>query len=90
MCVLLSSINSGASLSSVERKSQSSTEADGRFSFKLVCMDSQYEDLIEQCTGLKLIRQIEKEDNGKKSVCLEFDVVFAPPKPFRYLLVLSH
>ena len=77
-------INSGASLSSVEYKSQSCTEVDGRFSFKLVCMDSKYEDLIEQCTGIKLIRQIEKED---KSVCLEFGIVFAPPKPFRYLLV---
>lgn len=53
------------------------------FSFKLTCNDKRFEDLISQCTGIKLIGQSEKETDGEKCVCLEFGIVFAPPKAFR-------
>ncbi len=59
------------------------SEGNADFTFQLVCCDPQYEELIEQCTGLRLIRQTRQEDKG---VCLEFSIIFAPSKSFRYYL----
>lgn len=57
------------------------TERDDVFTFKLVCSDPQFKELIDQCTGVRLIKQTNQEDNG---ICLEFGIVFAPSKSFKY------
>lgn len=78
--------NSSGTSISVESTPQTPSEAVGRFSFKLVCLDPTFKDLIEQCTGIKLIQQVETEG---KSTCLEFGVVFAPPKSFSCMCELQ-
>ena len=55
------------------------------FSYKLKCNDKQFEELVGQCTGIKLVGQNEKEKDGEKCVCLEFGIVFTPPKAFRWV-----
>ena len=52
------------------------------YNYKLVCDDSRYSPLVEQSTGIKLLRKTVKEDDSH-AVTLVFSIVFVPPKAFR-------
>ena len=53
------------------------------YNYKLVCDDSRYSPLVEQSTGIKLLRKTVKEDDDSHAVTLVFSIVFVPPKAFR-------
>ena len=52
------------------------------YNYKLVCDDRRYSPLVEQSTGIKLLRKIVKEDDPCAAT-LVFSIVFVPPKAFR-------
>jgi len=52
------------------------------YSYQLVCSDRRFTALVEQSTGIKLLRKVVKEDDSL-TVNLVFALVFVPPKAFR-------
>ena len=52
------------------------------YNYKLVCDDSRHSPLVEQSTGIKLLRKTVKEDDSHAAT-LVFSIVFVPPKAFR-------
>ena len=52
------------------------------YSYQLVCSDRRFTALVEQSTGIKLLRRMVKEDDPL-TINLVFGLVFVPPKAFR-------
>ena len=61
-----------------------SQKDDGKetYSYQLVCSDRRFAPLVEQSTGIKLLRRVVKDDDPL-TVNLVFGLVFVPPKAFR-------
>ena len=57
------------------------SEADGHYSYELVCVDGEYSDLIRDCVVVKLLRRVVGEEGHVKLV---FGFVFVPPRALRY------
>ncbi|CAI8033560.1 Cilia- and flagella-associated protein 47, partial [Geodia barretti] len=53
------------------------SEADGHYSYELVCVDGEYSDLIRDCVVVKLLRRVVSEEGHVKLV---FGFVFVPPR----------
>ena len=64
------------------RTPESQESEEETYKYKLVCDDQRYSPLVEQSTGIKLLRKIVKEDDPHAAT-LEFSIVFVPPKAFR-------
>ena len=53
-----------------------------RYQYRLVCGDPDVGPLLEQCTGVRLMRS---EESPTGDAVLVFGIVFSPSKPFRYM-----